>query len=67
MFKIGDRVKVVQLDELDGDKYYDVGDEGTVSSWRGELPDPYGAWVQFDHPKNDDGLWHVSVDSLEKI
>lgn len=65
MYKIGDRVRVT--DNTGNDEWYDVGDEGTVDSWMGELPSPYGAWVQFDNPKQSDGLWYVNHDAMELI
>ena len=65
MFKIGDRVRVT--DNTANEKYYDVGDEGTVDSWMGNLPNPCGAWVLFDNPKKSDGLWYVHYDSMELI
>lgn len=67
MYKIGDRVKVVQLGEVDGDEYYSLGDTGTISQWGGEEPNNTGAWVQFDNPKVDDGLWFVLNTDMEKI
>ena len=65
MFKIGDRVRVT--DNIANEEWFDVGDEGTVSKWDGRNPDMFGAWVQFDNPKADDGLWFVVNTSMEKV
>lgn len=65
MLKIGARVRV--LDNTFNEEYYDVGDEGTVHSWLGNFPNTHGAWVLFDDPKKDDGLWYVHYDSMELI
>lgn len=65
MYKIGDRVRVI--DNTGNDEWYDVGAEGTVSTWAGMEPDGFGAWVQFDHAKSGDGLWYVANVLMEKI
>lgn len=65
MFKIGDRVRVT--DTTANEEWFDVGDEGTVSEWGGQNPGMFGAWVQFDNPKMDDGLWFVYNSHMELI
>lgn len=59
-FRKGDRVRIITLPHPQ--KYYVLGDTGTVAEDNSQVP-----WVQWDNNPHGNGRWAVDEDCLELI